>query len=84
MTEKEKMLRQMLYDSNNDTDLIEERKAAKVLCYDFNHITQLFSSALHVRSADRTASWIGQNTTVEISFPYPLNNTLNQKATVSR
>ena len=27
MTEKEKMLRQMLYDANNDTDLIEERLA---------------------------------------------------------
>ena len=38
MTEKEKMLRQMLYDANNDTNLIEERKAAKDLCYDFNHL----------------------------------------------
>ncbi len=38
MTEKEKMLRQMLYDANNDTDLIEERKVAKILCYDFNHL----------------------------------------------
>ena len=38
MTEKEKMLRQMLYDANNDTNLIEERKAAKDHCYDFNHL----------------------------------------------
>ena len=38
MTEKEKMLRQMLYDANNDTDLIEERKVAKELCYDFNNL----------------------------------------------
>ncbi len=38
MTEKEKMLRQMLYDANNDRDLIEERKVAKDLCYDFNHL----------------------------------------------
>ena len=38
MTEKEKMLRQVLYDANNDTDLIEERKVAKDLCYDFNHL----------------------------------------------
>ncbi|MBQ4500160.1 MAG: sugar O-acetyltransferase [Alistipes sp.] len=38
MTEKEKMLRQMLYDANNDTDLIEERKVAKDLCYDFNNL----------------------------------------------
>ena len=54
MTEKEKMLRQMLYDANNDTDLIEERKAAKDLCYDFNHITQLFSSALQGARQERT------------------------------
>ena len=38
MTEKEKMLRQMLYDANNDTNLIEERKIAKDLCYDFNRL----------------------------------------------
>ena len=38
MTEKEKMLRQMMYDANNDTNLIEERKLAKELCYDFNHL----------------------------------------------
>ena len=38
MTEKEKMLRQMLYDANNDTDLIKERQVAKDLCYDFNHL----------------------------------------------
>lgn len=38
MTEKEKMLHQMLYDANNDRALIEERKAAKELCYDFNQL----------------------------------------------
>ena len=38
MTEKEKMLRQMIYDANNDTDLIEERKVAKDLCHDFNNL----------------------------------------------
>ena len=48
------MLRQMLYDANNDTDLIEERNAAKDLCYDFNHITQLFSSALQGARHKRT------------------------------
>ena len=31
MTEKEKMNRQMLYDANNDEDLIDERKKAKDL-----------------------------------------------------
>lgn len=38
MTEKERMLHQMLYDANNDKTLIEERKVAKELCYDFNHL----------------------------------------------
>ena len=31
-------MHQMLYDANNDTALIEERKAAKELCYDFNQL----------------------------------------------
>ncbi len=38
MTEKEKMLRSIIYDANNDKELIEERRAAKELCYDFNHL----------------------------------------------
>ncbi|MBE6335046.1 MAG: sugar O-acetyltransferase [Bacteroidales bacterium] len=38
MTEKEKMLRQLIYDANNDKDLIEERRVAKELCYDFNNL----------------------------------------------
>ena len=36
MTEKEKMLKQMLYDANYDQELIEDRRRAKDLCYDFN------------------------------------------------
>lgn len=38
MTEKEKMLKQMLYDANYDKDLQEERAAAKDLCYAFNQL----------------------------------------------
>lgn len=38
MTEKEKMLKQMLYDANNDKDLLEQRTKAKELCYDFNNL----------------------------------------------
>lgn len=38
MTEKEKMLKQMLYDANYDEDLIRERKIAKDLCYDYNQL----------------------------------------------
>lgn len=36
MTEKEKMLKQMMYDANYDKVLIEERIQAKELCYEFN------------------------------------------------
>ncbi len=38
MTEKEKMLIQMLYDANNDKDLIEERFRAKDMCYEYNNL----------------------------------------------
>lgn len=38
MTEKEKMQRQMLYDANYDKELIEERRIAKDLCYEFNNL----------------------------------------------
>lgn len=37
MTEKEKMLRGMLYDSN-DAELVRDRAAAKDLCHAFNHL----------------------------------------------
>lgn len=38
MTEKEKMLKQMLYDANYDHDLLVQRTKAKELCYDFNNL----------------------------------------------
>lgn len=38
MTEKEKMLSQMLYDSGSDPDLIRERLHAKELCFEYNHL----------------------------------------------
>ena len=38
MTEKEKMLSSIIYDANNDNELIEERRAAKELCHDFNQL----------------------------------------------
>ena len=36
MTEKEKMLSQMLYDADHDDELVAERIRAKELCHDFN------------------------------------------------
>ena len=38
MTEKEKMLRQLIYDANYDQELIEERRRAKDLCHEYNHL----------------------------------------------
>lgn len=37
MTENEKMLNQKMYDANYDKELIEERKKAKELCFQFNN-----------------------------------------------
>lgn len=37
MTEKEKMLKQMLYDANYDEALLKERAVAKDLCFEFNN-----------------------------------------------
>ena len=51
MTEKEKMSRQMIYDANNDTDLIEERKVAK---YDNYELGSFSEEAKH---AWRDAHW---------------------------
>lgn len=38
MTEKEKMLKGLLYDANYDEELLKEREACKELCYDFNQL----------------------------------------------
>ena len=38
MTEKEKMLKHLLYDANYDKELLNERTRAKDLCYDYNHL----------------------------------------------
>lgn len=36
MTEKEKMLHGEWHDANFDKNLLEERRKAELLCYDFN------------------------------------------------
>lgn len=38
MTEKEKMLAGMLYDANNDKNLIKERLLCKDICYEYNNL----------------------------------------------
>ena len=38
MTEKEKMLAGMLYDANNDENLLKERLLCKDICYEYNNL----------------------------------------------
>jgi len=38
MTEKEKMLKGYLYNANYDEELINERKKAKDLCFEYNNL----------------------------------------------
>ena len=38
MTEKEKMLKQMLHDENDAKELSDDRARAKDLCYDYNQL----------------------------------------------
>ncbi len=38
LTEKEKMMRGLVYDANYDPQLIAERLECKELCYDYNHL----------------------------------------------
>lgn len=38
MSEKEKCRQGMLYDANNDRELIAERQVCKDMCYEYNHM----------------------------------------------
>lgn len=38
MTEKEKMEKQMIYDANNDLELLAERQECKTLCQQYNNL----------------------------------------------
>lgn len=38
MTEKEKMLKQMLHDANDAKELSDDRARAKDLCYDYSQL----------------------------------------------
>lgn len=37
MTEKEKMLAGILYDANNDKNLLKERMICKDICFEYNN-----------------------------------------------
>ena len=57
MTEKEKMLRQMMYDANNDTDLIEERKVVKDIPSDVVAVGNPCRVVRPITYNDKLKSW---------------------------
>jgi maltose O-acetyltransferase len=67
MTEKEKMLRQMMYDANYDEELITERKQAKDLCYDFNQLRPS-DEASQQAVLNRLLGKVGKNTCIVAPF----------------
>lgn len=67
MTEKEKMLRQMMYDANYDEELITERKLAKDLCYDFNQLRPS-DEASQQAVLNRLLGKVGKNTCIVAPF----------------
>lgn len=67
MTEKEKMLRQMMYDANYDEELIIERKLAKDLCYDFNQLRPS-DEASQQAVLNRLLGKLGKNTCIVAPF----------------
>jgi acetyltransferase-like isoleucine patch superfamily enzyme len=67
MTEKEKMHRHVLYDANYDEELIEERKVAKELCYDFNQLRPSDEEGQQ-RLLSRLLGKVGKNTCIIAPF----------------
>lgn len=66
MNEKEKMISQELYNSNDKT-LVEEREFAKMLCYEFNNTTpNLMEKRNEILS--KLLGKIGDNTLIEQPF----------------
>ena len=67
MTEKEKMQRQMIYDANNDEELMTERKVAKDLCYDFNQLHPS-DEPEQQRLLNQLLGHVGKNTCIVAPF----------------
>ena len=67
MTEKEKMQRHVLYDANYDEELIEERKVAKELCYDFNQLRPSDEEGQQ-EMLNRLLGKVGKNTCIIAPF----------------
>lgn len=67
MTEKEKMLMGMIYDANNDKDLIRERVICKDMCFDYNSIRPSNTAEQH-SLMKKLLGKTGENFTVVAPF----------------
>lgn len=67
MTEKEKMLSGMIYDANNDRQLIAERMECKELCRDYNDLRPRDTGA-RVALLRRILGNTGENLLIEQPF----------------
>ena len=67
MTEKEKMLNEMMYDANYDTELMEERTKCKELCQTYNNLP-IGDSAGRSRMIKQILGKTGENVNIEPMF----------------
>lgn len=67
MTEKEKMLRGLLYDANYDRELMTERRRCKQLCFAYNHMPYEQTEERY-KLLERIFGKTGKNCTVEPAF----------------
>jgi len=67
MNEKEKMLKGVLYDANNDSALIAERNACKQLCLEYNAIPYDKKSQ-RTKILKKIVKKIGENGQIEPNF----------------
>lgn len=66
-TEKEKVIQGLLYDANNDKQLLKERETCKDLCFQYNQITP--SDVIEqVRIQNRLFKQIGSECTIVAPF----------------
>lgn len=67
MTEREKMMKGLLYDANFDPELLRQRTECKELCYDYNH-TRPSDEEKRTEILKRLFKETGEHLTIEQPF----------------
>lgn len=67
MTEREKMMKGLLYDANFDPELLRQRTECKELCYDYNH-TRPSDEEKRTEILKRLFKATGEHLTIEQPF----------------